>query len=105
MRSSILFLAILLVSGCGSNATGPSPMPTKPTTPSTPTGFSSDQPLSIHLAYLRARSYTPDTRLSISLSGGHRLFAIHSICTGSADGHCQAVDAFLDGQRAPLVHQ
>jgi len=96
--------AVLVLSGCGTSGKGPSQATSIPTLPPTSTGFSSTQPLSIHLAYLRARSYTPDIRLTIRLPRHHDLYVVHSVCTGSADGHCQAVDAFVDGQRAPIFH-
>lgn len=100
---SLLVLATVLLTGCSSRGTASSAPPTAThVPPSTPVTFTSDTS-SIHLAYLRARSYTPDRHLSIHLAGGHTLFAVHSVCTGSADGHCQAIDAFLDGRRAPIL--
>jgi hypothetical protein len=58
--------------------------------------------LHTHLAYLHARSLTPDRHFAVPLNGGHVLYVVHSLCSGSADGHCQTVDAFLDGKVTPL---
>lgn len=94
-----------LVAGCSSSAGRPPATVTR-VTPPTPTasGFGLGS-LAAHLAYLRARSYTPDTRVVVPLQNGSRLYAIHSVCTGSADGHCQAVDAFIGSRATPILHR
>lgn len=33
------------------------------------------------------------------------LLVFHSVCTGSADGYCQAIDAFLNAQTRPVWHK
>jgi hypothetical protein len=95
----------LELSGCGRSPHTSAPRtPVRLAIPATPTGFSHSV-LSIHLAYLRARSFTPDRHFAVPLAGRHTLYVMHSICSGSSDGHCQEVDAFLDGQRDPLLDQ
>jgi hypothetical protein len=37
-----------------------------------------------------------------SLPSGQRLVVIHSVCTGSADGHCQAIAVFRGSDPRPV---
>jgi hypothetical protein len=96
-RTSVWLLALLPVL-LGACALGSGSAP--PT--ATPPARASTADLRTHLAYLHARSLSPHRHFSVTLSGGHVLYVVHSLCTGSADGHCQAVDAFLDAQVVPL---
>jgi hypothetical protein len=62
--------------------------------------------MQLHLAYLQARELTPDRRLVVPLGRGNTLYVFHSVCSGSADGHCGEVDAFFDAGRDPVFdHQ
>jgi hypothetical protein len=54
-------------------------------------------------ALLLRRSYSPDYHLEVPIGASGTLLVFHSVCTGSADGHCQAVDAF-EGTR-PVWHR
>ncbi len=56
-------------------------------------------------AYLLQRSYTPRSHVRSALPGGTPLDIVVSVCTGSADGHCQAVDVFSSGATRPIWHQ
>jgi hypothetical protein len=96
-RSPLLLLALLplLLGACALGGGSASPT-------ATPTPQVAAVDLHTHLAYLHARSLTPDRHFAVPLNGGHVLYVVHSLCSGSADGHCQTVDAFLDGKVAPL---
>ncbi|MGW1682075.1 LppP/LprE family lipoprotein [Saccharopolyspora sp. NPDC002376] len=83
-------LAVLLV-GCG-QAPEPAPSPPAPVT-SEPVADSFD--LAAAMAEIEADGFTP-TPPESELTGPVR--AIHAMCTGSANGRCQAV-FFFDGQR------
>ncbi|MGH2443945.1 MAG: hypothetical protein ACRDFX_12390, partial [Chloroflexota bacterium] len=54
---------------------------------------------------LEAGSYTPDKHLSVDLASGARLYVFHSVCTGSADGKCQAIDVFKGGSPTVIWHR
>lgn len=53
---------------------------------------------------LLAAGYTVSYRVTAFGLNGAPLYVYRSVCTGSADGHCQAVDAFRPGGRAPIWH-
>lgn len=53
-------------------------------------------PVRADIRRLAADSYTADVHIATRLRDGTMLYVFHSVCTGSADGHCQAVDAFRD---------
>lgn len=54
---------------------------------------------------LAARSYTADRTLQETMPDGTHLYIVHSICTGSADGHCQAIDVFTARSNRPIWHR
>jgi hypothetical protein len=54
---------------------------------------------------LLSRSYSADYHLFSRIKDGSTLIIIHSICTGSADGHCQAVDVFRASGPRPVWHR
>lgn len=49
-----------------------------------------------------ASSYTPDRFLEGQLRNGGTFLLFHSVCTASADGHCQAVEVFRGHDAAPI---
>jgi hypothetical protein len=53
---------------------------------------------------LRRAQYTPDFHRVARLHDGTLLLIFHSVCTGSADGHCQAVDVFRNGEQRAIWH-
>lgn len=55
-------------------------------------------------AYLRRQGYTPDREVEEPLRHGPTVLLVRSICTGSADGHCQALDVFRVGRSRPIWH-
>lgn len=81
-RTCPLGMAVLL-GGCSQSA---GTVPVRPTiTPGPATDLA---------ALLRGRGYTPDYRIRVTVAPGQTIVVVHSVCTGSADGHCQALDAF-----------
>lgn len=52
--------------------------------------------------WLLASSYSPDRYTVSQISAGTRILVFHSVCTGSADGHCQAIQVFRVGDSKPL---
>lgn len=60
--------------------------------------------LASDIAFLRRQSYTADYHVDV-VAGGTVFHVFHSVCTGSADGHCQAVDVFRDSKRHPVWHK
>ncbi|MEU6264256.1 LppP/LprE family lipoprotein [Saccharopolyspora shandongensis] len=95
-------LAALLV-GCGAPPSAPADQlaPTASSTRTTAQPAPAPDPfdLAAALALIEGQGFTPDPPEG-RLSGPIR--AIHAICTGSANGRCQAV-FFFDGQQ--LVHR
>ncbi len=51
---------------------------------------------------LLASSYTPDKYVVSQIEGGKQILVFHSVCTGSADGHCQAIQVFRAGNTSPI---
>jgi hypothetical protein len=54
---------------------------------------------------LRRMSYTPDYYRLATMRDGTTLFIFHSICTGTADGHCQAIDVFQNDKPTAVLHR
>ncbi len=52
--------------------------------------------------WLLAASYTPDRYEVSQILGGTRILVFHSVCTGSADGHCQAIQVFRAVDSKPV---
>lgn len=102
-RSIAALATLALVStGCGrgSPRTSPAAGTSLPRVPST-----SIADIRRDDAYLLRRSYTPKSHVRSALPTGTALDIIISVCTGSADGHCQAVDVFASGDTRPLWHR
>jgi len=51
---------------------------------------------------LRADGYTVAARLTARGADGSLLYVYRAVCSGSADGHCQAVYAFVGGRSRPV---
>ncbi|KAA5836092.1 LppP/LprE family lipoprotein [Saccharopolyspora hirsuta] len=100
--AGLLSLLVVLLAGCGQSPAGeqppPAPAPTQ-APPAPPTQQADAFDLAAALAAIEADGFTP-TPPGAELAGPVR--AIHAMCTGSANGRCQAV-FFFDGQR--LVHR
>lgn len=103
VRDTLLLAMCLLLAGCaGSSApVVPSPRPaiTGVTQPAGPTAV-----IRRDAQTLRAESYTSDYHTGARMPDGTILLIFHSLCTGSTDGHCQAVDVFTDDRVRPLWH-
>jgi hypothetical protein len=94
----VVNVLVLCISGCSKSASPPSP---------TPSAGSGGIPTHAHTESLEDRAvlalgYTADSHLSESISHGPMLRLVHAVCTGSADGHCQAVFAFKGNARRPF---
>jgi len=101
---SITALAILMLvlTGCGSGSQRASSV-AGTSVPRVPSAGIAD--VRRDDAYLLQRSYTPKSHVRSALPAGTPLDIIISVCTGSADGHCQAVDVFASGGTRPLWHR
>jgi len=97
-----LVTLMLFLTGCGSGSQRASPA-AGTSTPQAPAVGIAD--VRRDDAYLLRRSYTPKSHVRSALPAGTPLVIIISVCTGSADGHCQAVDVFASGDTRPLWHQ
>ena len=106
-RTLPIAVGILSISGlaaCAGNAASDTSTPTF-TAPASSTPVSRAKPVDPTndpaKKYLVSHSYTPDRELVINAHGD--IFrVIHSVCTGSADGHCQAIDVFAAGGSTPV---
>jgi len=54
---------------------------------------------------LRRDSYTVDQHLTAIMQDATVLVIFHSVCTGSADGHCQSIDVFRNQEQKPIWHK
>lgn len=99
----------LALAGCGTghSVSSASAVPTVIQAPSS-TAASSTEPGSIASTaardrkWLLASSYTPDKYQVSRIDGKTTILVFHSVCTGSADGHCQAIQVFRAGGTSPL---
>jgi hypothetical protein len=90
-RLLLTFVLIPICVGCGGSATS-TPAPT----PASSAGTDAQQHViaTRDRTLLRRQGFSVDTTVIQSLADGSTLYVLHSICAGSADGHCQAVHAF-----------
>jgi hypothetical protein len=95
----VVVLCGAVITGCGHGG-APSSTQTVPTPVPPTTTVSVD--VARFNAFVRAQQYTPDRQLVLHLTNDSSLIVIQAICTGSADGHCQAVFVFKDGQHRPV---
>lgn len=93
-----LTASLALIAGCGSSRSG-APHPTQQPQPT------STETAGSYAAYLRRKGYTSDSTIKILLPVSGTAFVVHSTCTGSADGHCQAVDVFLVRHNQHVWHR
>lgn len=110
-----LFL-VLSLAGCGSSAGGSTAPATPSATAAPPTATAasttprtaSPAPASLSAlaardgAYLRRSSYTPETYVTSRITGNAEIIVFHTVCTGSADGHCQAIQVFRGRDTTPI---
>jgi hypothetical protein len=97
------------LAGCGASPSS-SPataIPTASQAPSAiPTSTSGGGPIASTATrdrkWLLASSYTPDKYEVSQIEGKITILVFHSVCTGSADGHCQAIQVFRTGDSSPL---
>ena len=61
-------------------------------------------PVASNISVLRSMGLVATTRITARGPDGTALYVYRSVCRGSADGHCQAVDAFRPGRRTPVWH-
>jgi hypothetical protein len=98
-----ILLGFLLVA-CGSS-TRSSPTGTPSSGTATPQGATGEDAIVARdISILKGESYTVDYHIRSSIGAGGPLWVFHSVCTGSTDGHCQAIDAFRTGDKKPIWH-
>jgi hypothetical protein len=90
----------LLIAGCGSSSGSPAASTPRATT----SGLNARHILARDTRLLAAQSYTVDYHVVSLIPLGTPLYVFHSICTGSADGHCQAVDVFRGDESKSMWH-
>lgn len=112
-RASCIRFAVCLVgliaAGCGENhastpaVTAPTAIPRRAITPTTLTGAGLTAVIAAQdRKELLRSSYTPDRYEVGYVAGGTPILVFHSVCTGSADGHCQAIQVFRGRNRSPV---
>ncbi|GAC1473239.1 MAG: hypothetical protein PVSMB7_26960 [Chloroflexota bacterium] len=62
-------------------------------------------PLGLQKQALRLQGYAMSSRIETFGVDGTALYVYRSVCNGSADGHCQAVDAFRGTQTHAVWHR
>jgi hypothetical protein len=98
MPRTLLILAFAAIcAGCGGDSTSSSSRSSQRT--STHSIVARDR------AALAREGFSVDTTITQPLSEGSVLAIFHSICTGSADGHCQSVDVFRGGATQAVWHR
>jgi hypothetical protein len=106
-----LFASILAfaLGGCGAahSSTSTTVTPSAvPTSPATAAGVNVVDSIAATAARDRKRllasSYTPERYEVSQIEGGTRILVFHSVCTGSADGHCQAIQVFRGEDPSPV---
>jgi hypothetical protein len=104
-RFSLSLATILLIAascvGCGSSGTAPAISPQ----PTVNGDVHSHLIAGRDVALLGRQGYSVNTTLTTGLPDGTVLYVFRSICTGSADGHCQAVDAFRGDSTKAIWHR
>jgi hypothetical protein len=74
------------------------------TAPTKPAG--NEESLAVVVArdqkHLRASSYSPDRYVTSRILDGSEILIFHTVCTGSADGHCQAIQVFRRRDASPI---
>jgi hypothetical protein len=104
-RTSLALLLTLFVSGCGTDSSQPQPRRTPVPTTAAPRDVTGETAIVARdVAFLKSQSYSVDFHVRSSIQGGQPLWIFHSVCTGSTDGHCQAVDAFRTQDTKPIWH-
>ena len=98
------FLLFLVLTGCGSTV---STSLAHPTVIAVPTNVSQveSEVIVADTRRLATQQYSVDHHVVGLLSNGIPFYVFHSVCTGSADGHCQAVDVFLGRERTARWHR
>src|ERR1700730_16727302 len=93
-RFSLWLATTLLVTtfcaGCGSSGSAPAITPQ----PTANGGVHKHLIADRDTGLLSRQGYSVNTTLTTALPDGTVLYIFRSICTGSADGHCQSVDVF-----------
>jgi hypothetical protein len=104
-RFSLCLAATLLITafcaGCGSSRSAPASPPPPTATAGVHRNVIADRDIGL----LGHQGYSVDTTLTSALPDGTILYVFRSICTGSADGHCQAVDAFRGDDKKAIWHR
>lgn len=103
VRNSVAFALCLALSGCTVSST-PAPPSPRPATTSGSQVTAAAAIIRRDIHTLRAESYSADYHTGARMADGTILLIFHSLCTGSTDGHCQAVDVFENARPQPLWH-
>lgn len=110
LRSQLAGCAVFLaLAGCGAGHSS-APATVAATATRLPSAIASATPGTDPMAlqatrdrkWLLASSYTPDRYEMSQIAHGTKILVFHSVCTGSADGHCQAIQVFRMGDSKPL---
>ena len=106
LRLPALYAIVIALAGCGGRSASSTVVPTH--TPIVQPTYQTRDLASVSAIAARDRrtllasSYTPDRYLEGHLRDGGTFLVFHSVCTGSADGHCQAVQVFRGHDSAPI---
>jgi hypothetical protein len=100
-RDTVPWALCLALAGC----TGSSTPKTSSPLPATGTAVLVSGPAAVirrDIRTLRGESYSADYHTGARMPDGTVLVIFHSVCTGSTDGHCQAIEVFEGAHRRPL---
>lgn len=99
-RDTVPLALSLVLAGCAASSTSVAPTPRLALT-----AVRADGPATVirrDIRTLQAASYSADYHTGARMPDGTILLIFHSLCTGSTDGHCQAVDVFENSRPRPL---
>lgn len=102
-QEAVPLVLCLALAGCTAASTPVAPSPRATSATLTPT----ENPAAIiqrDIHTLRKESYSADYHTGARMPDGTVLLIFHSLCTGSTDGHCQAIDVFENARPRPLWH-
>ncbi len=98
-------LTLPLLTGCGRSSASPS-VSSQATASSTQrpvrADVSASRVVQLDQRRLRAASYTPVEHITSRIAGNVAITIFHTVCAGSADGHCQAVQVFRGSDPTPI---
>jgi hypothetical protein len=107
LRVAVAVLCTIILTACGSGSTSgpPSTATAVPALSPSAAGARESGAVAGYASDLRKSGFTPDYHITVPVQGGETLYVFHSLCTGSADGHCHSVDVFTGAGRKPVWHK